>query len=120
MGTRSSRTHRGIVSRRNRMNVPQKAIGAFNANLTAQSEKAASPGRRLRDAWNANTIAIPGVFNALAAKMAEEIGFQAVYLSGGALSAGNGVPDVGLLTVTEFTQEAQRISSATSLPVLSD
>jgi methylisocitrate lyase len=80
----------------------------------------ASPGRRLRDAWTAKTIAIPGVFNALVAKMAEEIGFSAVYLSGGALSAGNGIPDVGLLTLTEFTQEAQRISSATKLPLLCD
>src|SRR5208282_2557765 len=52
--------------------------------------------------------------------MVEEIGFPAVYLSGGALSAGSGVPDVGLLTLTEFTQEVQRISSATKLPVLSD
>lgn len=79
-----------------------------------------SPGRRLRDAWTAKTIAIPGVFNALVAKIAEEFGFSAVYLSGGALSAGNGVPDVGLLTLTEFVQEAQRISSATKLPLLSD
>jgi methylisocitrate lyase len=79
-----------------------------------------APGRRLRDAWSARTIAIPGVFNALVAKMAEEIGFSAVYLSGGALSAGSGVPDVGLLTLTEFVQEAQRISSATKLPLLSD
>ncbi len=80
----------------------------------------ASPGRRLRDAWAAKTIAIPGVFNALVAKMAEEIGFSAVYLSGGALSAGSGLPDVGLLTLTEFVAEAQRISSATKLPLLSD
>jgi methylisocitrate lyase len=80
----------------------------------------ASPGRRLRDAWVADIVAIPGVFNALAAKLAEQIGFRAVYLSGGALSAGNGVPDVGLLTVTEFAQEAQRIAAATSLPLLSD
>jgi methylisocitrate lyase len=79
-----------------------------------------SPGRLLRNAWTAKTIAIPGVFNALSAKMAEEIGFAAVYLSGGALSAGNGVPDVGLLTLTEFTQAAQLISSATKLPLLCD
>lgn len=87
---------------------------------TETSAISASPGRRLRDAWAAKTIAIPGVFNALAAKMAEEIGFAAVYLSGGALSAGSGVPDVGLLTLTEFVQEAERISSATKLPLLSD
>jgi methylisocitrate lyase len=36
------------------------------------------------------------------------------------LSAGSGVPDVGLLTLTEFVQEAQRISSATKLPLLCD
>ena len=43
-----------------------------------------SPGRRLRNAWQTAPIAIPGVFNALVAKMAERLGFQAIYLSGGA------------------------------------
>lgn len=80
----------------------------------------ASPGRRLRDAWETNTIAIPGAFNALTAKLIERLGFQAVYLSGGALSAASGVPDVGLLTLNEFTDEARRLASATSLPVLCD
>ncbi len=64
---------------------------------------------------------LPGVFNALAAKMAERIGFSAVYLSGGALSAGwAGVPDVGLLTLSEFVDQAEVLASATSLPVLCD
>lgn len=79
-----------------------------------------TPGRRLRDAWAKEAIAIPGVFNALAAKMAQEIGFSAVYLSGGALSAGSGVPDVGLLTLSEFVNEAQRLSSAVAIPLISD
>ncbi len=79
-----------------------------------------SPGRQLRDAWTAGPIALPGVFNPLVAKMAERIGFRAVYLSGGALSAGNGVPDIGLLTLTEFVQQAQLTAQATSLPVLCD
>ena len=79
-----------------------------------------SPGRQLRDAWNAGPIALPGVFNPLVAKMAERIGFRAVYLSGGALSAGNGVPDIGLLTLPEFVQQAQLTAQATSLPVLCD
>ncbi len=80
----------------------------------------ATPGRRLRNAWQANTIAIPGAFNALTAKLIERLGFQAVYLSGGALSAAAGVPDVGLLTLNEFTDEARRLASATSLPLLCD
>ena len=47
-----------------------------------------TPGARLRAAWTAGPIMIPGAFNALTAKMAERLGFQAVYLSGGAFSAG--------------------------------
>ncbi len=79
-----------------------------------------TPGQRLRQAWQAQTIAIPGVFNALVAKMAERLGFQAVYLSGGALSAAYGVPDVGLLSLSEFIQEARIIAQATTLPLLCD
>jgi methylisocitrate lyase len=79
-----------------------------------------SPGRRLRDAWQKQTLAIPGVFNALVARMAERLGFSAVYLSGAALSAAAGLPDVGLLTVTEFVEEARRVTQATSLPLLCD
>jgi methylisocitrate lyase len=74
----------------------------------------------LRDAWAAGPVAVPGVFNPLVAKLAERIGFQAVYLSGGALSAGNGVPDIGLLTLSEFVQHAQLTAQATKLPLLCD
>lgn len=79
-----------------------------------------SPGRRLRQAWSQQTIAIPGVFNALVARMAERLGFRAVYLSGGALSASFGLPDVGLLTLSEFVEQARIISQATTLPLLCD
>jgi methylisocitrate lyase len=63
---------------------------------------------------------LPGVFNPLVARLAERLGFQAVYLSGAALSASAGVPDVGLLTLTEFVEAAQGIVHATSLPLLCD
>src|SRR5207247_1376473 len=79
-----------------------------------------SPGRRLREAWQARPIAVPGVFNALVARMAERLGFQAVYLSGAALSASAALPDIGLLTLTEFVDEARRIALATPLPLLCD
>src|SRR5258708_36312403 len=80
----------------------------------------ASPGRRLREAWAAGAIQVPGVFNALVARMAERLGFSAVYLSGAALSAAAAVPDVGLLTVTEFVEQARSITLASSLPLLCD
>src|SRR3954469_13529769 len=78
-------------------------------------------GARLRQAWAKTPIMIPGTFNALTAKMAERLGFAAVYLSGGALSAGwAGLPDVGLLTATEFAEQAAVLARATSLPLLCD
>jgi methylisocitrate lyase len=79
-----------------------------------------SPGRRLRQAWQAETIAVPGVFSPLVARMAERLGFRAVYLSGAALSASLGLPDIGLVTSTEFADEARKIAAATSLPLLCD
>src|SRR5947209_8199011 len=83
-------------------------------------DKQASPGRRLREAWETRSIAVPGVFNALVARMAERAGFRAVYLSGAALSATAGVPDVGLLTLSEFVEQARTIALATPLPLLCD
>src|SRR5262249_23096172 len=86
----------------------------------ASHHSSVSAGRRLRQAWTARPIAVPGVFNALVGRLAEELGFQAIYLSGAALSASAGLPDVGLLTLTEFVEEARRITAATPLPLLCD
>jgi methylisocitrate lyase len=80
-----------------------------------------SPGTRLRRALAERPIMIPGAFNALTAKLAERLGFAAVYLSGGALSAGwAGLPDIGLLTQTEFAEQAAVLARATGLPLLCD
>jgi len=88
--------------------------------MGGEQGRPASPGARLRAAWASPPLAVPGVFNALVARMAERLGHRAVYLSGGALSAAAGVPDVGLLTLTEFVEEARRIAQATALPLLCD
>ena len=80
-----------------------------------------SPGARLRKAFSEQPIMIPGAFNALTARIAERLGFRAVYLSGGALSAGwAGVPDIGLLTLNDFAEQAAVLARATSLPLLCD
>lgn len=80
-----------------------------------------STGDRLRAAVREQPIMIPGVFNALTAKLAERVGFRAVYLSGGALSAGwAGVPDVGLLGLAEFAEQAAVLARSTGLPLLCD
>src|SRR5438876_10501494 len=88
--------------------------------MTSEPQAPASPGRRLRQAWTRQPIMVPGVFNALVARMAERLGFPAVYLSGAALSAAAGLPDVGLLTLTEFVEQARTITQATPLPLVCD
>lgn len=80
-----------------------------------------SPGRVLRDAVQDVTIQIPGAFNALVARMAESAGFDAVYLSGAALSAGVlGLPDVGLFSLTELAQQTAYLTRRVSIPVIVD
>lgn len=61
-----------------------------------------------------------GVFSPLVALMAEEAGFEAIYLSGAALSASLALPDLGLITLNEVADAAKRISSATNLPLIVD
>ena len=66
-------------------------------------------------------VVIPGVYDALSAKLAEEAGFGAVLISGYCLSATRlGEPDVGLLTQTEVIDAAARIVAAVRIPVLVD
>jgi methylisocitrate lyase len=69
---------------------------------------------------NSAPVMLPGVFNPLIAKLAERAGFQAIYLSGAALSASLGLPDVGLVTLTEFVAAAKAITDATTLPMICD
>jgi len=84
-------------------------------------EQDQTPGRRFRNAFAAGTIAIPGVFNALTARMAERLGFQAVYQSGAVLSASlSAIPDIGLITQTEFVQQGRYLAESVSIPVISD
>ena len=82
--------------------------------------RAKSPGRQIRDAMTAGPVMLPGVFNPLVARIAERAGFQAVYLSGAALSASLGLPDVGLVALPEFVDAARAITSATPLPLVCD
>lgn len=66
-------------------------------------------------------ILAPGCFNALSARLIEQAGFKAIYVSGAAV-AGNflGYPDIGLTTMSEVLENARNIARATSLPVVCD
>jgi 2-methylisocitrate lyase-like PEP mutase family enzyme len=80
-----------------------------------------SPGARFRAALADRPLVVPGVFNALTARIAERAGFKAVYQSGAALSAGlAALPDVGLISQTEFAEQGAYLARAVDIPVISD
>jgi methylisocitrate lyase len=76
--------------------------------------------RRLRELIDQQTLVLPGAFNALTAIQIERAGFSAVYISGAALAATRGLPDLGLLTMTEVLSDAATIAHAVSIPALAD
>src|ERR671931_2149820 len=66
-------------------------------------------------------IVLPGVFDALSAKIAEQVGFEAMFQTGyGSSAALLGMPDFGLLNAGETVDNARRIIHAVSVPVLVD
>jgi 2-methylisocitrate lyase-like PEP mutase family enzyme len=66
-------------------------------------------------------LVAPGAFDALSAKLIEAVGFDAVYMTGfGTAASIFGIPDIGLLTLTEMVENARRISNAVKIPVIAD
>ncbi len=81
-----------------------------------------SPRARLRGLLAAGTpLVAPGAYDALSARLVEQAGFDAVYMTGfGTAASLLGRPDVGLLTGTEMVDNARRIVAAVDLPVIAD
>jgi methylisocitrate lyase len=78
-------------------------------------------GQRFRALMDAPAIMrIPGAHNGLSAIQARDAGFEALYLSGGAVSASMGLPDLGILTLEDVTFHLRQLSRASALPVLVD
>lgn len=77
---------------------------------------------RLRELLKGEPLAVPGAFNAIAAKIARDVGFKAVYVSGATTANGvAGVPDIGLMSMTEMVQTAGYVAAAVpDLPVIAD
>ena len=66
-------------------------------------------------------LQIVGTVNAYSSIMAEKVGHQAIYLSGGGVAASSlGVPDLGITSLADVLEDAKRITQATSLPLLVD
>jgi methylisocitrate lyase len=80
-----------------------------------------TPGQELRQLVADATIQVPGAPSALIARLIERCGYDAMYLSGAAFSAGVlGLPDVGLFTLTELVEQTTRLTRTCGLPLIVD
>jgi methylisocitrate lyase len=88
----------------------------------AGGESNKSAGARFRAALEAEKpLQVVGTINAYAARMAEAVGFRAIYLSGGGVAANSlGVPDLGIITMEDVLTDVRRITDACGLPLLVD
>jgi methylisocitrate lyase len=79
------------------------------------------PGLRFRELVTKDGIlGIPGAHNGMASLQAKRAGFEALYLSGAAVSASMGLPDLGILTIEDMAFYIRQVSRASGLPVLVD
>ncbi|MEU5726072.1 oxaloacetate decarboxylase [Micromonospora sp. NPDC047738] len=80
-----------------------------------------SPAQQLRARLAGPGIVVaPGVYDGLSARIAALAGFEAVYVSGGAVARSSGVPDLGLLTMTEVLGRLREVVDAVDVPVIAD
>ena len=83
---------------------------------------ATDPGPGLRRRLDAGELVLaPGCYDALGARLIEEAGFDAAYMTGfGSAASRLGRPDVGLMTLTEMVDNARRIAACLEIPVIAD
>ncbi|RYG67694.1 methylisocitrate lyase [bacterium] len=89
--------------------------------LTATERSSVSAGERLRALLQQpGIVRMPGAHNGLAALQAKDAGFRALYLSGAAMSASMGLPDLGVITVDDVCFFIRQVARASGLPLLVD
>ena len=77
--------------------------------------------KNLNDKLKSNKILrVPGAYNPLTAKVIEEIGYEAVYVSGGVMANDLGYPDIGLTTLKDVSYRSNQIARVTNLPTIVD
>ena len=89
--------------------------------LVASNLPSEAAGKRFRAlVERGGILQLPGAHNGMAALQAKAAGFEALYLSGAAMSASMGLPDLGIITVDEVTFFVRQVARASGLPVLVD
>jgi methylisocitrate lyase len=89
--------------------------------LVAEDLPKESAGRRFRQLLaRPGILQLPGAHNGLASQQARRAGFEACYLSGAAMTASMGLPDLGIITIDEVAFFIRQVARASGLPVLVD
>ena len=80
-----------------------------------------TPRQTLRQLLQRNKLLVaPGCFDGLSARLVQQAGFEAAYLSGGAVARSMGIPDIGLVTMSESIERAVQVVSAIRIPIIAD
>ncbi|MEO7454029.1 MAG: methylisocitrate lyase [Fimbriimonadales bacterium] len=80
-----------------------------------------SPGGKLHGLLDRRPLIAPGVYDAITARLAEDAGAQALYLSGaGVTNSMTAMPDIALLTMEEMARQAAYVTAAVQIPVFAD
>jgi methylisocitrate lyase len=80
-----------------------------------------TPAQRIRDLVAADTVLMPGVYDAITARIAARLGFEIVFISGYSVSAARlGEPDFGFLTESEMADAARSVTRVSTAPVIVD
>jgi 2-methylisocitrate lyase-like PEP mutase family enzyme len=80
-----------------------------------------TPRQTLKQLLKRNKLLVaPGCFDGLSARLVQEAGFEAAYLSGGAVARSMGIPDIGLVTMSENIERAAQVASVISIPIIAD
>ncbi len=86
----------------------------------APSHPATAAALRLREAMKQRCVALPGAFNGLMGRAVADAGFEGTYVSGAAVSASAGLPDVGLVSLEHFCRVINEVFRASGLPLIAD
>src|SRR5918999_2890309 len=75
----------------------------------------------LKQLFKRNRLLVaPGCFDGLSARLVEQAGYEAAYLSGGAVARSMGIPDIGLVTMSESIERAAQVVASVKIPVIAD
>jgi 2-methylisocitrate lyase-like PEP mutase family enzyme len=80
-----------------------------------------SPRQTLKKLLQRDKLLVaPGCFDGLSARLVQEAGYEAAYLSGGAVARSMGIPDIGLVSMSEAIERAVQVVSVVNIPVIAD